>query len=41
LQFIREELEQKKEEVDKELQFNIEKKVQDLAQSVQTLSEKE
>ena len=41
LQFIREELEQKKDEVDRELQFNIQRKVTDLSHSVNTLTEKE
>eukprot|EP00347_Sterkiella_histriomuscorum_P001774 403370734 len=41
LQFLREENELKKEEVDKELLFNIEKKIQDLSKSIQQLTEKE
>ena len=38
---MREEHELKKEEVDKELLFNIEKKVSDLSRSVQQLTERE
>ncbi|CDW77151.1 UNKNOWN [Stylonychia lemnae] len=38
---LQEENELKKEEVDKELLFNIEKKVQDLSKSIQQLTEKE
>ena len=41
LQVIRDEIETKKDEVDKELLFNIEKKVQDLTKSVANLSDKE
>lgn len=41
LQYLREEHELKKEEVDKELLFNIEKKVSDLSRSVQQLTERE
>ena len=41
LQFMREELEQKKEDVDKELLFTIEKKVQDLSLGVEQLTERE
>jgi hypothetical protein len=38
---MREENERKKEEVDRELIFNIEKKVQEISKGVQMLSEKE
>ena len=41
LQMFREELESKKEDVDKELLFNIEKKISELSKSVQNLGEKE
>lgn len=41
LQHMREENERKKDEVDRELIFNIEKKVQEISKGVQMLSEKE
>jgi hypothetical protein len=41
LAILREEMENKKDEVDRELIFNIEKKVMEISKGVQMLSEKE